>query len=122
MDSQVIETLASDMRPTETGVAGYRRRVSITKRANILEAARHEFAERGFSDCKMSCIADRADVSTATLYKHFASKELLWGVTVQAMTPEQLRTYMVAQLVPKGVEIPAAMQPLLDGLSGSLDG
>lgn len=122
MDSQIIDTHALDMRPTETGAAGYRRRISATKRANILEAAQHEFAERGFSDCKMSCIADRADVSTATLYKHFASKELLWAVTVQAMTPEQLRTYMVAQLVPKGVEIPAAMQPLLDGLSGSLDG
>lgn len=66
------------------GLAGYRRSISETKRAAILKAARENFLTGGYSGAAMAQIAREADVSTATLYKHFASKDALFSAVVQA--------------------------------------
>jgi len=65
------------------GLATYRKSVSETKHAAILEAARANFLRDGYSRAAMAEIAREADVSTATLYKHFASKEMLFAAVVQ---------------------------------------
>lgn len=65
------------------GLASYRRSVSETKRAAILKAARENFLNGGFSRAAMADIARDADVSTATLYKHFASKDALFAAIVE---------------------------------------
>ena len=64
------------------GLASYRRSVSETKRAAILKAARENFLNCGYSRAAMADIARDADVSTATLYKHFASKDALFAAIV----------------------------------------
>lgn len=64
------------------GLASYRKTVSETKRAAILKAARENFLKDGFSRAAMAEIAKDADVSTATLYKHFASKDALFAAVV----------------------------------------
>lgn len=64
------------------GLATYRKSVSETKRAAILKAARANFLRDGYSRAAMAEIAKEADVSTATLYKHFASKETLFAAVV----------------------------------------
>lgn len=64
------------------GLASYRRSVSETKRAAILKAARENFLNNGYSRAAMADIARDADVSTATLYKHFASKDALFAAIV----------------------------------------
>jgi TetR/AcrR family transcriptional regulator, regulator of autoinduction and epiphytic fitness len=64
------------------GLATYRKSVSETKRAAILKAARTNFLRDGYSRAAMAEIAREADVSTATLYKHFASKEMLFAAVV----------------------------------------
>lgn len=64
------------------GLATYRKSVSETKRAAILRAARAIFLKDGYSRAAMAEIAKDADVSTATLYKHFASKETLFAAVV----------------------------------------
>ena len=61
----------------KTGLEKYRDRVSAQKRADVLKAARTLFAQQGFTNTGMAEIASFADVSTATLYKKFASKEEL---------------------------------------------
>ncbi|MBL4863790.1 MAG: helix-turn-helix transcriptional regulator, partial [Rhodobiaceae bacterium] len=61
------------------GLESYRRRVSEQKRRSIMEVARAEFQDCGFTLAAMAEIARKADVSTATLYKHFGSKEELFG-------------------------------------------
>lgn len=66
------------------GLAGYRRSISETKRTAILKAARENFLTGGYSGAAMAEIAREADVSTATLYKHFASKDALFSAVVQA--------------------------------------
>ncbi|MEQ9153169.1 MAG: helix-turn-helix domain-containing protein, partial [Parvibaculum sp.] len=65
------------------GLASYRRSVSETKRAAILKAARENFLKGGYSRAAMAEIARDADVSTATLYKHFSSKDALFTAIVQ---------------------------------------
>ena len=46
-------------------------------------AARDNFLKNGYSRAGMAEIARDADVSTATLYKHFASKEALFSAVVR---------------------------------------
>lgn len=65
------------------GLESYRRKVSESKRRSIMEAARAEFQGHGFTHAAMAEIARKADVSTATLYKHFGSKEELFGAIVE---------------------------------------
>lgn len=67
------------------GLENYRRTISETKRAAILTAARENFLKGGYSRAAMAEIARDADVSTATLYKHFASKEALFTAVVEAV-------------------------------------
>jgi TetR/AcrR family transcriptional regulator of autoinduction and epiphytic fitness len=64
------------------GLENYRRTVSEAKRASILKAARESFLKNGFSRAAMAEIARVADVSTATLYKHFSSKEELFEAVI----------------------------------------
>ncbi|ABS63907.1 transcriptional regulator, TetR family [Parvibaculum lavamentivorans DS-1] len=66
------------------GLASYRRSISESKRASILKAARENFLADGYSRAAMAEIAKGADVSTATLYKHFSSKEELFAAVVHA--------------------------------------
>jgi TetR/AcrR family transcriptional regulator, regulator of autoinduction and epiphytic fitness len=65
------------------GLEDYRRSVSTAKRASILKAARDVFLKDGYSRAAVASIARLADVSTATLYKHFASKEELFAAVAK---------------------------------------
>ncbi len=48
------------------------------KRESIIQAAIDEFREQGFLGAKTTRIAQRAGVSSRTLYRHFESKEALF--------------------------------------------
>lgn len=61
----------------------YRRSVSESKRASILLAGRENFLRNGYSRAAVADIAREADVSTATLYKHFSSKDELFTLVVR---------------------------------------
>lgn len=65
------------------GLEQYRRSVSESKKASILLAGRESFLKHGFNRAAVADIARDADVSTATLYKHFTSKEELFAVVVR---------------------------------------
>ena len=56
--------------------------MSEAKRASILKAGRNHFLKNGYSGTGVAEIAREADVSTATLYKHFPSKEVLFEAVV----------------------------------------
>ena len=51
--------------------------------AQIIGAARRCFLEVGYEACSMDAIARHADVSKATLYAHFTSKEALFVAVMQ---------------------------------------
>lgn len=67
----------------QSGTDTHRRKVSEKKHAAIVDAARKNFLTHGYAGAGMAEIARDADVSTATLYKHFASKEALFAAVVQ---------------------------------------
>lgn len=60
------------------------KKLTELKREDIIEAAASEFKTSGFRATSMDRIAASAQVSKRTVYKHFASKEILF----QAITQE----------------------------------
>jgi AcrR family transcriptional regulator len=57
--------------------AGRRERKKAATRQSIADAALRLFLERGYDRVSIRDIADAADVSTTTLFKHFSGKEAL---------------------------------------------
>lgn len=55
------------------------------KRASIVQAAVEEFRSRGFYASSMNHIAERAEVSKRTLYRHFESKEALFDAIIDEL-------------------------------------
>ena len=53
-------------------------------RAQIMQAARDEFAARGFAGARMAAIAERAGIVKQLLYHYFTSKEALFEATLQS--------------------------------------
>ena len=49
------------------------------RRGELIDVAQKMFLERGFADTTMQMIAEAAGASKETLYRHFASKELLFA-------------------------------------------
>lgn len=65
------------------------------RRETILRAATQIFQEKGYSEARLSDIAERAGIVTSTLYLYFDSKEAM----VQAIA-EDLRETLGAQILP----------------------
>lgn len=63
----------------EGGLAAYRRRVAAEKRGAILDGAVETFLAVGYDRATLEVIAQRAGVSTGTLFKHFPTKAALFG-------------------------------------------
>src|ERR1700754_3127877 len=57
--------------------AGRRERKKAATRQAIADAALRLFLEHGYDQVSIRDIADAADVSTTTLFKHFTGKEAL---------------------------------------------
>jgi AcrR family transcriptional regulator len=72
----------------------------------ILDAAREEFGERGFSDSSIVGITQRAGVALGTFYTYFESKEALFQALVRDMSA-QVRD-----------EVGPALKDAADGLDG----
>lgn len=78
------------------------------KRRAILTAAGELFVARGYGSISMDAIARAADVSKATLYAHFESKDRLFATIVQVACRENI---MPEDGLPGGeIEIEAALR------------
>src|SRR5437660_12937235 len=58
----------------------------------ILDAAREEFGQRGFSDSSIVGITQRAGVALGTFYTYFDSKEALFQALVRDMSGQVAAT------------------------------
>ncbi|MCW6536418.1 TetR/AcrR family transcriptional regulator [Sphingomonas lycopersici] len=67
-----------------------RARQKEATRANILEAALHEFSTHGFDGTSTREIAERAQVHHALIKYHFQSKDALWRAAVTFLFDRQL--------------------------------
>ncbi len=66
----------------------FRKQQTERKRASVLKAGLEVFLDVGFSNAAVMVIADKAEVSTATLYKYFSSKEVLFEEVIRAAYAE----------------------------------
>lgn len=53
------------------------------KRSEVLDAAVEEILEKGYSGATLASIAERAQVSTATVFKHFRTKADIFGAIMR---------------------------------------
>ena len=83
------DTLADEAQisPASMGKAPRTARGERTLR-KILDAARDEFGERGFSDSSIVGITQRAGVALGTFYTYFDSKEALFRALVRDMSAQ----------------------------------
>ncbi|MGW6914342.1 TetR/AcrR family transcriptional regulator [Kitasatospora sp. NPDC054939] len=86
---------------------GRRERKKAATRQAIADAALRLFLERGYDDVGIREIADAADVSTTTLFKHFSGKEAL-----VFDRQDEMRTRLLAAVRerPQGQSVPAALR------------
>ncbi|MGP3534150.1 TetR/AcrR family transcriptional regulator [Microbacterium sp. RD1] len=66
----------------------YHQRVATDKRAAILVAARELFSQHGYDKTSLVRVAERANVSTATLFKQFPNKAALFEAIVLSFWSE----------------------------------
>ena len=95
-----------------SGLEIYRRKVSESKRRSIMEAAREAFRSEGYVSANMAQIARKADVSTATLYKHCDGKEDLFCKVISSLPSDEARRAYVMY---------AAIGPLWEAADKSAD-
>ena len=62
---------------TNNSLKGIKAQKNLAKRAAILKAAEKILAQKGFHEATISDIAKKAEVSEATIYDYFSSKEEL---------------------------------------------
>ncbi|MFF1699389.1 TetR/AcrR family transcriptional regulator [Streptomyces sp. NPDC058257] len=98
------------MTDTETGAPpapmGRRERKKAATRQAIADAALRLFLERGYDDVGIREIADAADVSTTTLFKHFPVKEAL---VFDEDAAQEARLLAAVRERPHGQSVPAAL-------------
>jgi len=81
-----------------------------SSQARILEAARGEFAQRGFSAARLQDIAEHAGIKHPTLLYHFGTKERLYAAVIeQAMEDWAGMTSLAVGRAPRGFERVAAL-------------
>ncbi|WP_435133977.1 TetR/AcrR family transcriptional regulator [Actinacidiphila sp. bgisy144] len=97
------------MSNTENGSApvGRRERKKAATHQAIADAALRLFLERGYDDVGIREIAEAADVSTTTLFKHFPVKEAL---VFDEDADREAHLLAAVRERPKGQSIPAALR------------
>ncbi|MER5807283.1 helix-turn-helix domain-containing protein [Streptomyces sp. NPDC002033] len=99
------------MNDTETGppapAPGRRERKKAATRKAIADAALRLFLERGYDDVGIREIADAADVSTTTLFKHFPVKEAL---VFDEDADQEAGLLAAVRERPPGRSVPAALR------------
>ncbi|WP_432187294.1 TetR/AcrR family transcriptional regulator [Streptomyces sp. Tue6028] len=103
MPSSTTDTAAGTPPPP----MGRRERKKAATRKAIADAALRLFLERGYDEVGIREIADAADVSTTTLFKHFPVKEAL---VFDEDADQEARLLAAVRERPEGRPIPAALR------------
>lgn len=90
-----------------TETMGRRERKKAATRQALADAALQLFLERGYDQVGIKDIADAADVSTTTLFKHFSGKEAL---VFDDDAGQEAALVAAVRERPKGRSIPAALR------------
>lgn len=90
------------------------KKITLTeqKRSDIINAAAEEFRLIGYAGARIDKIAKRANVSKRTLYKHFASKELLFQAIIELV----MAGYQESEIAEYNPDVPIKQQ-LIDAVT-----
>lgn len=86
---------------------GRRERKKAATRKALADAALRLFLERGYDDVSIRDIADAADVSTTTVFKHFSGKEAL---VFDEDADQEAALVAAVRERPAGRSVPAALR------------
>ena len=81
----------------ERGLAMRRKNQEITKREDILLAAEHVFAERGFKGTTVRAVAQKAGIANSLIFYYFKNKLVLYEAVFQSFF-EQLEDLILQHL------------------------
>src|SRR5207248_5304536 len=85
------------------------RMTAAERKASILDAALHEFAERGLDGASTEAIAARAGISQPYVFRLFGTKKELFKASVARCFRETLETFQRAAEGKRGKEALEAM-------------
>jgi AcrR family transcriptional regulator len=74
--------------------------VTEKRTAQIIEAATHVFAKKGFDGATMKDIADQAGINKATIYLYFDSKDALIQAIAESIFAQELADLQAAYAAP----------------------
>ena len=87
-------------RKTNNSFKGIKAQKNPAKGAAILKAAENIFAKKGFHEATISDIAKKAEVSEATIYEYFSSKEeLLFSIPAQTIHQYQEKNLEILEYI-----------------------
>lgn len=75
---------------------GRPQRRAAERRTQILDAATHLFAQKGFHATTTRDIADAADLSEGTIYNYFGNKELIFVALLEKLINKQNSLYTIS--------------------------
>lgn len=83
-------SMVAQIREMEAGMSleEYQAKIAAQKRGAILDAALALFTEDGYERTTTDKVAKLAEVSSATVYKHFPTKDQLFGAVMQRVWAE----------------------------------
>src|SRR5690348_9256684 len=84
------------------------------RRDEILDEATRLFAERGYEGTSMADLAERVGLRKASLFHHFASKEVLYAAVLERLVAA------VSGAIMKAAETPGSFVERVDGLSDAI--
>src|SRR4051812_17875401 len=79
----MIETTRNSSPGSDAPTLSRRERERLTRRQEIIEAARTVFARKGFKDATLDDVAELAEFGKGTLYNYFENKDALFASVLQ---------------------------------------
>src|SRR4051812_27570338 len=95
-------------------------RVVEDRREQIIEAAMHAFAQKGFTRTSNRDVAREAGITTGLIYYYFENKEALLRAVLETYSPVQVATQIAPEMLeqPPEVLLPYLLKRVLDVLEG----
>jgi len=84
------------------------------RRDEILDEATRLFAERGYEGTSMADLAERVGLRKASLFHHFASKEVLYAAVLERLVAA------VGSAIGKAAQTPGSFLERVDGLTDAI--
>src|SRR2546426_10712709 len=84
------------------------------RRDEILDEATRLFAERGYEGASMADLAERVGLRKASLFHHFASKDVLYGAVLERLIKP------LSETIHRGLQTQGSVMERLDAMNDAI--